>query len=123
MRKPGRYDITIPQRADVRLRLRLTTIPDGGEVADRVPIDATGYELTAQCWHWDRSVMYGVFTVEWIDQSEGLFDLVMSAAQTMAVQDCHWDLLVSVPGGEQEYWLEGRVTVDRGLSAPLPVIP
>ena len=122
VQQPGRYDITIPQRADFRLRLRLSTAPDGNPASAKVPIDAEGYEIAAQCWSGDRSTLYGSFTVEWIERAEGLFELVMTAAETALItQDCQWDLLVIEPSGSRSYWLEGRATLNSGLSSPLPL--
>ena len=111
MIKPARYDITIPQRATFRKRLRLK--------ADGQPLNATGYQLVAQVWDRRRLTKYADLTVVWIDQATGLFELVQQYPGTTAVvKDGLWDLLVIEPGGDRYFWLEGNAYLDQGMSAP-----
>lgn len=111
MIKPARRDITIPQRATYRQRMRLKA---GGQ-----PLNATGYQLVAQVWDRRRTTKYADLTVEWIDQATGLFELVLQYPGTTAVvKDGMWDLLVIEPSGDRYYWLEGNAYRDQGLSAP-----
>lgn len=112
MIRPGRRDITIPQRATFRERMRLK--------ADGAPLNATGYQLVAQVWDRRRTTKYADMTVVWIDQVTGLFELVLQyPATTAVVKDGVWDLLVIEPGGDRYYWLEGNAFLDQGLSAPV----
>ena len=111
MIRPARRDITIPQRATFRLRLRLK--------ADGQPLNAIGYQLVAQVWDRRRLTKYADLTVVWIDQATGLFELVLQYPGTTAVvKDGVWDLLVIEPGGDRYFWLEGNAYLDQGLSAP-----
>lgn len=111
MTRPARRDITIPQRATFRLRLRLKA---GG-----APLNATGYQLVAQVWDRRRLTKYADLMVVWIDQATGLFELVLQYPGTTAVvKDGVWDLLVIEPGGDRYFWLEGNAYLDQGLSAP-----
>jgi hypothetical protein len=111
MIRPARHDITIPQRATFRKRLRLKA---GG-----VPLNATGYQLVAQVWDRRRTTKYADLTVAWIDQATGLFELVLQYPGTTAVvKDGCWDLLVIEPGGDRYFWLEGNAYLDQGLSTP-----
>jgi len=115
MIRPRRYDITIPQRATFRKRLRLTAGPKGA----RQPLNATGYQLVAQVWSRRRLTKYADLTVQWIDQATGLFELVLQYPGTTAVlKDGEWDLLVIQPDGDRYYWLEGIAYLDTGMSAP-----
>ena len=111
MIRPARRDITIPQRATFRDRMRLK--------ADGQPLNATGYQLVAQVWDRRRLTKYADLTVVWIDQATGLFELVLQYPGTTAVvKDGMWDLLVIEPGGDRYFWLEGNAYLDQGLSAP-----
>lgn len=111
MIKPARRDITIPQRATFRQRMRLK--------AAGVPLNATGYQLVAQVWDRRRTTKYADLTVVWLDQAAGLFELVLQYPGTTAVvKDGMWDLLVIEPGGDRYFWLEGNAYLDQGLSAP-----
>lgn len=102
--KPARYDITIHQRATFRERFKL-------------PFNATGYTLVAQAWSPRRVSKLLDFTVQWVDQTAGEFDLYASRTATRAVtQSGEWDLLVIEPGGDAFYWLEGSATLDPGQS-------
>ena len=111
MIRPARRDITIPQRATYRQRMRLK--------ADGVALNATGYQLVAQVWDRRRTTKYADLTVQWLDQATGLFELVLQYPGTTAVvKDGVWDLLVIEPGGDRYYWLEGNAYLDLGHSAP-----
>jgi hypothetical protein len=112
MTRPGRRDITIPQRATFRNRMRLK--------ADGQPLNATGYQLVAQVWDRRRTTKYADLAVQWINQGQGLFELVLQyPATTAVVKDGCWDLLVIEPGGDRYYWLEGAAYLDVGHSAPV----
>lgn len=116
MIRPGRRDITIPQRATFRERMRLKA---GGQ-----PLNATGYQLVAQVWDRRRTTKYADLAIEWVDQATGLFELVLQyPASTAVVKDGVWDLLVIEPSGDRRYWLEGAAWLDVGHSAPPPVTP
>ena len=113
MIRPGRHDITIPQRATFRERLRLK--------ADGAPLDLTGYQAVAQVWDRKRTAKLADLTIDWIDRDAGELDLVLAHTATAAItKDGQWDLLLIQPNGERYYWLEGTAFVDPGYSAPAP---
>jgi hypothetical protein len=102
--KPARYDITIHQRATFRERFKL-------------PINATGYSIVAQVWSKRREELLLSFSVQWVNQAQGEFDLYASRTATRGVtKSGEWDLLVIEPGGDGFYWLEGTATLDPGQS-------
>jgi hypothetical protein len=102
--KPARYDITIHQRATFRERFKL-------------PINATGYSIVAQVWSKRREELLLNFSVQWVNQAQGEFDLYASRTATRGVtKSGEWDLLVIEPGGDGFYWLEGTATLDPGQS-------
>jgi hypothetical protein len=116
MIRPGRRDITIPQRGTFRERMRLR--------ADGEPLDCTGYQLVAQVWDRRRIQLLADGQIEWVDREHGLFDLVIQWQATTAItNDGQWDLLVIEPGGDRYFWLEGTAFLDRNFSSPPPVTP
>jgi hypothetical protein len=115
--RPGRHDITIPQRATFREQLQLK--------ADGAPLNLTGYDAVAQAWDRRRTVKLADFTIEWVNRPAGRLDLVLSHTATATFnKDGQWDLLLIQPNGDRFYWLEGSAFVDPGYSAPsAPVTP
>lgn len=109
MIRPATLDITVHQRATYRQQIRLK--------ADDDPLDATGYEIVAEVWDQYRNNKYADFDIEWLNQAEGLFDLVLTHEQTELIdQDAYWDMLVIEPSGDRYFWLEGKVIWDIGYS-------
>ena len=112
MIKAARHDITIPQRGTFRQRMRLKA---GG-----VAVNATGYQLVAQVWNRQRTTKLADGVITWIDQSNGLFELVIQYPVTRLItQDGQWDLMVIEPSGDRYYWLEGTAFLDRNYSEPV----
>lgn len=105
MATPGTWNIEIPRRATFRQRFQL-------------PFDCTGHELYAQVWTTVRRTRKLLtFSIEWIDQATGEFDLVGESSDTQKVtRDGYWDLLVVYPNGESDYWLRGAATVEAGYT-------
>jgi len=103
---PGVYPINIPRRATFRQRFQL-------------PFDCTGHELYAQAWTTVRRTKKLLdFSIEWVDQVEGIFDLVADSVDTQKVSgDGYWDLLVVYPNNESDYWVRGPATVDLGYTS------
>lgn len=102
---PGTHNITIPRRATYRQRFQL-------------PFDCTGHQLYAQVWTTSRRTRKLMdFSIEWIDQDTGEFDLVGESIDTQRVsKNGYWDLLVVYPSGESDYWIRGTATVDNGFT-------
>jgi hypothetical protein len=102
---PGTYPITISRRATYRQRFQL-------------PFDCTGYSLFAQVWTTIRRTKKLMdFSIEWVDQAGGEFDLVGASADTQRVsRNGYWDLLVVAPSGESDYWIRGTATIEQGYT-------
>jgi hypothetical protein len=57
------------------------------------------------------------FSIEWVDQATGDFELVGDSVDTQAVsKNGYWDLLVIKPDGESDYWIRGTATVATGYT-------
>jgi hypothetical protein len=105
--KPARYDITVYQRATFRRRFTL-------------PFDCTGHTIEAQIWSNRRVTKIVQFDVEWVNQEEGIFELVADFTQTSTtVKNGKWDLMVVYPNQDRNYWVEGDVIVDPGYTEPV----
>jgi hypothetical protein len=111
--RPGRHDITIPQRATFREPLRLK--------ANGAPLNLAGYDAVAQVWDRRRTTKQAELAIDWVDRTAGRIDLVLAHTLTATiVKDGQWDLLLIQPNGERYYWLEGTAYIDLGYSAPAP---
>lgn len=103
---PGRYDITIYQRATFR---RVITLP----------INLTGHQVFAQIWDSKRRNKIADFEIEMIDVVNGQFAIYLDWEETTPLKkSASWDLMVAYADQTRDYWLEGLVTIDPGLTAP-----
>lgn len=102
--KPGRYDITIYQRATFTLQVTL-------------PINLTGHQVLAQVWDDKRRRKYADFTVTVTDLVNGEIDLEIDSDVTKEIKkQGEWDLMVIYADGTKQYWLEGDVKIDPGYT-------
>lgn len=108
--KPGRYDITIYQRATFELLVTL-------------PIDLDGHEVIAQVWEDKRRKKFADFTVSVLstssESSEIKLTIPASVTRTITKQG-EWDLMVVYDNGVKQYWLEGDAKIDPGYTDNLP---
>lgn len=107
---PARYNITIHQGATFLLWLRYK---------DNLGayVDLSGYEIVATLWNRLGTEQIANFEFEWINQSEGAFQLSLSALVTGSiVEQGQYDVLMTQPGGRKFYLLEGTAFWNPGLS-------
>ncbi len=103
---PGRYDITIYQRATFKQQVTL-------------PIDLTGHQVFAQIWDRKRRNKVLDIEIEMLDVAGGEFNMIIDWPETTPLKKAaEWDLMVDYANGDRDYWLEGLITVDPGLTAP-----
>ncbi len=103
---PGRYDITVYQRATLKREITL-------------PISLVGHEVFAQIWDSKRRNKIADFEIEMINAATGVFNIVIEWQETTAFKKAaEWDLIVKYANGSRDYWLEGLVTIDPGFTAP-----
>lgn len=101
---PGRYDITIYQRATFELQVNL-------------PINLTGHQVVAQVWDDKRRSKYADFNVTITNAVNGEFTLTISSNVTKNLtRQGEWDLMVVYANGTKQYWLEGDVKIDPGYT-------
>lgn len=89
------------------------TLKAGGE-----PLDLTGYTILAQIWKKEKGrEKLADLVVTYIDRPNGVIKLSLPREQTRLMRyGGYWDMLVIEPGGAADYWLEGSVTLDIGLT-------
>ena len=104
---PGTYNITIYQRATFERQIT-------------VPIDLTGHHVYAQVWDsLKRRRKFADFEINVIDQANGVFIMSLDwQDSTLLKRPAFWDLMIEYANGTRDYWLEGTVTIDPGLTAP-----
>jgi hypothetical protein len=103
--EPGRYDITIHQRATFKRVIDL-------------PIDLSGHEVYAQIWDEKRRNKVADFEITMLNATLGQFEMKIDWQDTTLFKKAaFWDLQVVYGNGDRDYWLEGEVTIDPGLTA------
>lgn len=108
--RPASYNITIPQRATFEELMTLK--------ADDAPVNLNGYTVVAQIWKTEKRREKIIdLTVTYVNRTAGTIKLSLTRAQTRDLKvGGYWDMLVIEPGGAADYWLEGSVFLDPGLS-------
>jgi hypothetical protein len=103
---PGRYDITIYQRATFKRQITL-------------PIDLSGHQVFAQIWDSKRRNKIIDFEINVINEVDGELEMILDWEETTPLKKpASWDLMVVYADQTRDYWLEGLVTIDPGLTAP-----
>ena len=103
---PARYDITIYQRATFKRRITL-------------PLNLTGHQVFAQIWDAKRRNKIADLEIDIIDEAGGEFDIILDWEKTTPLKKAaSWDLMVVYADETRDYYIEGLVTVDTGLTAP-----
>jgi len=108
--EPGKHDITIYQGATFKLDLQYK---DG----TGTPVNMSGYTVTAKMFDRLGTTQLASFTNTWTAQSSGQFRLSLSPATTSGIsENGQYDVLITEPGGDKYYLLQGNAFVDLGLS-------
>ena len=108
--QPGDYGITIHQGATFEL---CVTYQD----SEGVPVNMSGYTVDAQLWNRTGTEKIADFDTPWDVQVSGAFKLRLSAAVTSGVtEEGQYDVMITEPGGDKFYLLEGTAYFDPGLT-------
>lgn len=107
---PGKYDITIHQGATFELSLQYKDSLGN-------PVDMSGYTVAAQLWNRLGTVKLSDFDFSWTAQASGSFGLKLSSSVTSGItEQGQYDVLVTEPGGDKFYLLQGNAYIDLGLT-------
>ena len=103
---PGRYDITIYQRATCKRQVTL-------------PISLVGHQVFAQIWDNKRRNKIADFEIEMINAANGVFNIIIDWEETTTFKKAaQWDLMVDYANGDRDFYIEGLITIDPGFTAP-----
>ena len=110
MIEPGHYDITINQGATYELSLQYKN-------SSGVPINMSGYTVQGQLWNRLGTTKLSNFTHSWIVQESGSFKIKLSSAVTSGItENGQYDVMITEPGGDKYYLLEGNAILNLGLT-------
>lgn len=108
--QPGTYDITVHQGATFKLIIQLKD-PSG------VAVNMTGYSVSGKLVNRLNTSALATFATSWIDQAVGKFQLSLPANTTADLsEEGQYDVLLTEPGGDKYYILQGRAFVDPGFA-------
>lgn len=107
---PAYYEIVIPNQATFSQDFQLK---DSAGAA----LNLTGHTIRASIWTEDKRILLADFTVTWINQVLGKFNLYLSEDKTTSMtKNGMWDLLVIYPDLTESYWLRGPAVVAKGYT-------
>lgn len=110
--QPGTYNITLQRRADYSVLLQFKD-------SSNAVIDLTGYTVYAQVWDAARGTKYADFAVAYTNRTNGQVTISLTDTQTTTFSDeVQYDVLLENASGLREYYLEGKITVNQGYTAP-----
>lgn len=107
---PGKYDITIHQGATFELSLQYKD-------STGAPVNMNGYQVSGQLWNRVGASKLGDFGFSWTSQESGAFKLRLESTVTSGItEQGQYDVLVTEPGGDKFYLLQGNAFIDLGLT-------
>ena len=109
---PGKKNFTVDRRADFPIKL---TFKDSTGTA----INLTGYTVAAQVYDESRSTKYADWDITYTDRTNGIIDMNLTdtATATFTPDILFYDVLLTEPGGNKNYYLEGKLFVSEGYTA------
>lgn len=107
---PARYDITIHQGATYQIALQYKD-------STGTPVNMSGYTLEAELWNRTGTTKLANFDTPWTVQASGMFKLKLTSAVTSGItEQGQYDLMITEPGGDKYYLLQGTAYIDLGLT-------
>ena len=104
---PGKKNFTVDRRADFPIRLTFK--------------DSTGsaIDVAAQVYDESRSTKYADWTVAYTNRTGGIVDISLSDTDTATFTPSvlFYDVLLTEPGGNKNYYLEGKLFISEGYTA------
>ena len=109
---PGKKNFTLDRRADFPIRL---TFKDSTGTA----ISLIGYTVAAQVYDESRSTKYADWAITYTDRANGIIDMNLADTDTanFTPDILFYDVLLTEPGGNKNYYLEGKLFVSEGYTA------
>ena len=109
---PGKKNFNVLRRADFPIKL---TFKDSTGSA----ISLIGYTVAAQVYDESRSTKYADWAITYTDRANGIIDMNLSDTDTanFTPNILFYDVLLTEPGGNKDYYLEGKLFVSEGYTA------
>ena len=109
---PGTYNFTLQRRSD-------HSIPLLFKDSNNNAINLTGFTVAAQVWEETRTTKYADFSVTYTDRTAGSVKISLTDTQTATFTPdvLKYDVLLTNPSNEKEYYLEGTIFVSEGYTA------
>ena len=109
---PGKKNFTVQRRADFPIKL---TFKDSTGSA----ISLIGYTVAAQVYDESRSTKYADWAITYTDRANGIIDMNLADTDTanFTPDILFYDVLLTEPGGNKNYYLEGKLFVSEGYTA------
>ena len=109
---PGKKNFTVERRADFPIKL---TFKDSTGSA----INLTGYTVAAQVYDESRTTKYADWAITYTDRANGIIDMNLADTDTanFTPEILFYDVLLTEPGGNKNYYLEGKLFVSEGYTA------
>jgi hypothetical protein len=108
--EPGSYDITIHQGATFSLDIQYKDSTGAG-------VNMAGYQVAAKLVNRLNTSAVANFVTSWVDQAVGKFRIKIPASVTAGItSECQYDVLITEPGLDKYYILQGRAFLDPGFS-------
>ena len=107
---PVTFDITIHQGATFSLDLQYKDSAGNG-------VNMSGYSVDSKIINRSGGTDIATFTTTFTDQAQGKFNLKLAASTTQGITtEGLYDILITEPGGDKFYLLQGRTKLDTGIS-------
>ena len=109
---PGKKNFTVDRRADFPIKL---TFKDSTGTAKRL----NGYTVEAQVYDESRSTKYADWAITYTDRANGIIDMNLADTDTanFTPEILFYDVLLTEPGGNKNYYLEGKLFISEGYTA------
>ena len=108
----SKKNFTVQRRADFPIKL---TFKDSTGSA----ISLNGYTVAAQVYDESRTTKYADWAITYTDRGNGIIDMNLSDTDTanFTPNILFYDVLLTEPGGNKDYYLEGKLFVSEGYTA------
>lgn len=107
---PARYDIIIHQGATFDLGVQYKD-------SAGIPVNMSGYIIEAELWNRTGTVKLADFSLPYEVQASGSFKMRLASNVTSGItEQGQYDLIITEPGGDKYYLLQGTAFIDLGLT-------
>jgi len=109
---PDVYDMTIQRRSDHSVSFEFKD-------SNNSAVNLQGYTIISQIWDASRSTKAADATCTITDAPTGAWTWKVTDTQTatFSAEEYKYDVLVTEPGGDKQFWVEGTIYMSEGYSS------